>query len=248
MWNIEFCSPLLGDLEFALAAGDIVALVGKNGAGKSHLLNGLANFEAVQYTIKPSENGLENQQKAIKLSAKNCAYLPQHHALAFALSVKNILDMAFVQQCSFQQFQQWQATVLAELQLTQYSNRLYTQLSGGEKQRVQIARVLCQLAGTLENKVLLLDEPFAALDIDQQAKLITLLKKLAGKGLRMVIALHEIALLGIIANQCLLISAGNCQYCPIENLPEQALSNLFGLPVKRELRNGQLIFEPQFST
>ncbi len=88
-------------------------------------------------------------------------------------------------------------------------HRPYTQLSGGEKQRVQLARVLAQADAPIgSSRLLLLDEPTAALDLQHQRLVASVLRSLGDEGCAIVIVMHDFNLLGAIADQLLVLRAG----------------------------------------
>ena len=99
------------------------------------------------------------------------------------------------------------------LHIRDLAQRPYTALSGGEKQRTQLARVLSQLVcntqlDVYDNSVLLLDEPIAALDMPHQSLLMNLLQQLAAKGLTVLIVLHDVNLAATYADKIALLKAG----------------------------------------
>lgn len=198
---------LLSDISFALNGGEIHALLGPNGAGKSTLLKALSGDVVIaKGEISIDGEGLGSQTQ-LKL-AKKRAVLPQLNAMAFALSVEEIVAMgrnpyadsppAHNQQCV--------ANAMQQAQVQHLRQRAYPSLSGGEQQRTQLARVLAQ-----NTDILLLDEPLSALDIAQQLKIMNILQSLAKQGKAIVIVLHDINLALRYATHVTLLNEGRVQ-------------------------------------
>ena len=113
-------------------------------------------------------------------------------------------------------------------------HRPYTQLSGGEKQRVQLARALAQVdAPAGSERLLLLDEPTAALDLQHQKLVAQVLRKLAAEGCAVVIVMHDFNLLASIADQLLVLENGRvaAQGSPTEVMTPRVFHEVFGVDV-----------------
>ena len=154
---------ILHDVSLELKAGEILAVVGPNGAGKSSLVGLLAG------TSRPTLGSvtLDNQLYAdISLAARatRLAVLPQHTSLDFPFTVDEIIEMGRIPHGgNARMHAPMRAEIAALLGLEALRERVYTTLSGGEKQRTQIARVLCQLWDCLPASYFLFDEPTGAL-------------------------------------------------------------------------------------
>jgi iron complex transport system ATP-binding protein len=201
---------LLVDINLALQAGEILALAGPNGAGKSTLLKIIAG------DIQPSAGELNLGERplrdwSLQERAQHVAFLPQLSLLNFPYTVEEVILLGRTPHTSGRDID---AEILEQvLQLTDTGglrNRLYTQLSGGEKQRTQLARVFAQvwreesLAGTL----LLLDEPTSALDLAHQQQMLSAVHLLAQRGCAVVLVIHDLNLAASIADQILVMDDG----------------------------------------
>jgi iron complex transport system ATP-binding protein len=160
---------ILDDLNFTCRASEITAIVGENGAGKSTLLNCLAGVSKFAGELTLNQYPIESLSLATL--AKYRAVLPQSSSLNFPFSVHEVVRLAMSLGCLSQTEQEKIiADSLALVDATQFIDRDYLHLSGGEKQRVQLARVLAQLHAHdhHQNRFLFLDEPTSALDLKHQ--------------------------------------------------------------------------------
>ncbi|WP_227006648.1 heme ABC transporter ATP-binding protein [Shewanella donghaensis] len=185
--------PVLSDVNLQLKSGQVTALLGPNGAGKSTLLKSLCQ-EVTLSTGDISVYGEQLKSWDRQQLAKSLAVLPQHASLTFPFKVHEVVEMGLYPLTVNQQ--QGQAIVdekLEQVALTALKYRSYPTLSGGEKQRVQLARVLTQLAQAPENPILLLDEPTSALDLAQQHRVLSLAKSLAhDHHYAVIVVLHDL--------------------------------------------------------
>ena len=184
----------------ALVPGQITAITGPNGAGKSSLLLGLAGL------LPPTEGQVALQGQALAAMApaeraRALGYLPQSPDIAWDVAVDNLVALGRVP---------WRdrgtaevAAALAALDLEALRKRPVSRLSGGERARVLLARVL---AGT--PRWILADEPLAALDLAHQFRLIAHLKACAAAGQGVVIVLHDLALAMNHADRVLVLKDG----------------------------------------
>jgi iron complex transport system ATP-binding protein len=203
-------SPLLHGIHFDLQPGEILGVAGPNGAGKSTLLEVVAGIAA---TTK-GEVSLLSQPMArwsARERAQRLAVLPQLSLLSFPYTVEEVILIGRVPgNSSRQEDLTILRQVMAATDTTSLSGQLYTQLSGGEKQRVQLARVLAQIwhEHDMSDRVLLLDEPTTALDLTHQQQLLALLKELSDRGLAVIVTLHDFNLLAALAHRVLVIAGG----------------------------------------
>jgi iron complex transport system ATP-binding protein len=206
--------PILHNLSFVMQPGEVTVVLGPNGAGKSTLLRILSGEQA-----PAAGNFLLNDKNIQTLSlsqlARCRAVLSQQYMLNLPFCCEEIVmmgryphfnnrptnvDHAIVQQC------------MQEMQVAQFTGRLYQTLSGGEQQRVQMARVLAQLreagAADVTGKLLLLDEPTASLDCLHQQACLHKARDLAQHGYTVVIILHDLNLAAQFADNILLLKNG----------------------------------------
>ena len=222
---------ILHDISLVLKAGEVLAVVGPNGAGKSSLVGLLAG------TSRPTLGSvsLDNQGYAdISLAARatRLAVLPQHTSLDFPFTVDEIIEMGRIPHGgNARMHAPMRAEIAALLGLEALRERVYTTLSGGEKQRTQIARVLCQLWDCLPASYFLFDEPTAALDIAHQLVFMGLARQLARQGAGVLMVMHDINLAARYADRLLLLKDGEVMGLgtPAEVLTNEHVKAAFGV-------------------
>lgn len=195
---------LVRALDLAFEPGEIVAVLGKNGAGKSLLLTTLAGLRD---TARGSVTlgGVAIGEIARRSFARSLALLPQASDDVFPSSV---LETALIGRHPHVERFGWESRhdlavareALATMGLLDLADRDVLTLSGGERQRLAIAQVLAQDTG-----VLLLDEPTNHLDPQHQLEALDLFRNLAERGRCIVIALHDINYAARYADRCLLL-------------------------------------------
>lgn len=204
---------LLRDVSLRIQAGEVVAIIGANGAGKSTLLKTIAG------ELKPSAGNIFFNQRALTACksielAKVRGVLSQSVQLPFPMSVLETVLLgrfAFQMQESAEQSRQVAYWALQNIQLQDFIHRNITTLSGGEQQRVHLARVLTQVYETAfsQPKFLLLDEPVSSLDIAQQHHPLELIKKLTRKlQLGVLVILHDMNLAAQYADRVMMMKGG----------------------------------------
>ncbi len=124
------------------------------------------------------------------------------------------------------------------------ARRRYTALSGGERARVSLARVLAQSAGTV-----FLDEPTASLDLRHQEDVMRIAKGLAAEGRAVVVVLHDLSLASAYADRLALIAEGRLEAIgsPAEVLTEERIERVYGLKVELHLVSGRPVVVPSRS-
>ena len=185
---------LIRDINLDILEGDMVSIIGPNGSGKSTLIKLVSNELSANsgtIIIKDKLNSSWN----IKELSKFRAVLTQSGHLSFPFSTFDIIRMG---RYPFETNKVVNDKICIELidllDLNNQIDQVYTTLSGGEKQRVQLARVFAQIwsDNTYEGKILILDEPTSFLDIKHQYSLFKILKSLNSKGLTIMMVLHDI--------------------------------------------------------
>lgn len=201
---------LLKDITLTLEPGAVLGLAGPNGAGKSSLLQlicGDTRISAGQLNF----GGRPLPEWSPQDRAQHLAFLPQMSLLNFPYSVEEVVMLGRIPHCSGHQADR--VIVEQALRLTDtlpLRHRLYTQLSVGEKQRTQLARVFAQVCGeeSLVGRLLLLDEPTSALDLAHQQQVLMALRKLTQRGCSVVLVIHDLNLAASIADQILVLDKG----------------------------------------
>lgn len=190
----------LDGISAALQPGEITAICGPNGAGKSSLLQCLAG-------LLTADSGAVNLDEAPLFSlhprqrAQSIGYLPQSGEIAWDVSVRNLVALGRLPHGDRGEAQI--AAALRALDLESIQGRPVSTLSGGEKARALLARVL---AG--EPRWILADEPLAALDLGHQLHLIAHLRRAAQAGAGVVLVLHDLALAMNHADRVLVLDHG----------------------------------------
>ena len=179
---------VLKDISLQVPAGKFTVLLGKNGSGKSTLLkiiSGLLPFKTGAIEIL----GKDLNRLTLSERGKLIGYLPQFHNPVFPFTVEEVVltgRAAYVFSQPGKRDRDKADQAIAEVGLEPLRDRPYTELSGGERQLVMIARVLAQ-----EPRVILLDEPLSHLDLANQARFLNLVKKLTSRGLTVLAVLHD---------------------------------------------------------
>lgn len=203
-------TSLLEGINLEVEAGNILSIIGPNGAGKTTLLNTIRN------SIQPTSgqvllSGVKINQWANAELAKHFAVLPQQSLLNFPFAVEEVVSLGRIPHSSGNLVDGKIVEEVANLlDITHLFGRSYTRLSGGEKQRVQLARVMAQIwrAEDSGERLLLLDEPTNALDLGHQRQLMQLIRKFAQQGVAVVMVMHDIDLAASYSDEILALSCG----------------------------------------
>ncbi|MGE8941453.1 ABC transporter ATP-binding protein [Leptospira interrogans] len=197
------------DLDFHVAAGEVVALLGPNGGGKTTLLKTLLGLlSPLAGEILIDDRPL--QMLSTRERAQLVAYVPQVHAGTFAFAVEDIVLMGRSAHGNVftppsQRDREAAHHALERLELLHLSQRPYTMISGGERQLVLIARALAQ-----QPRFVVLDEPTANLDFGNQGKVMREIRALAASGLGVIFSTHDPNHALRHADHALLIRDGTC--------------------------------------
>ena len=201
-------SAILSAVDFQARAGAITAIVGPNGSGKTTLLRALTGEIAAEGEISLNGTRLAGTRPA-RLAAIR-AVLPQATPLAFPFLVGEVVRLGLTAGLSAHD-PNVAAQALAAVGLTGFANRFYQQLSGGEQQRVQLARVMAQVwvpLGPDGPRWLFLDEPVASLDIGHQLMVMNIARGYADAGGGVVAVMHDLNLTAMFADSVALLSEG----------------------------------------
>ena len=186
---------ILDDISLHIKSGDMVSIIGPNGSGKTTMLKAISN----EISITDGEINFINKNISdwdLNDFANKKAVLSQSNNLVFPFSVIDIVKMGrFPLKNKGNQIEENNLCkkILNIFDLDDYVNQNYITLSGGEKQRVQLARVIAQIwSDDYSKKILILDEPTSYLDIKHQHSLFQFLKELNKKGLTIIMVLHDL--------------------------------------------------------
>nr|WP_063052950.1 heme ABC transporter ATP-binding protein [Nocardia arthritidis] len=196
---------VLDGIDFEVVAGQVVALVGPNGAGKSTLLAALAG------ELAPGAGAVELDGRPLAHwtpldMARRRAVLPQTHTVGFPFTAREVVAMGrapWVRTERRELDEEQIAAAMAATDVEHLATRSFPTLSGGERARVALARVLAQDTATL-----LLDEPTAALDLGHQEAVLRLAAARAADGAAVVVVLHDLGIAAAYADRVAVLDAG----------------------------------------
>lgn len=239
-WGPPGHAPIVSGVDFAVSPGAMLAIVGPNGAGKSSLLRCLYRFHrpgAGQVCL----DGADIWSLSPRDCARRVATVLQEGASDFGLSVAEIVELGLIPHQSGLGTEDFTAVeqALELMGLAHLAGRDFATLSGGEKQRVMIARALVQ-----RPDLIILDEPTNHLDIRHQLEVLALLSRLPAT---VVVSLHDLALASAHADAVLVLEAGRqlALGAPLDVLTPEAIRDTFavGTVIDRHPTTGQ----PRFS-
>jgi len=180
---------LLNDVSVVARRGEVLGLIGPNGAGKSTLLSVLSG-DLIPFSGSVSICGYDPAQASALELAKSRSVMLQDVSVSFAFLVRDVVSMGRRPWARMDQSVRDDAIIdaaLAATEVSHLSDRDIMTLSGGERARVALSRVLAQ-----QTPVVLLDEPTAALDIGHQEQALGLVRALAKNGAAVIVVLHDL--------------------------------------------------------
>jgi len=223
-------NEVLSKVNFRAEPGTLVSIAGPNGSGKTTLLRALSR--EIDYLGEINFDGDNLTGLSEKRLAKRRAILSQTTELAFPFTVLEVVQMAD------QHPQSERAShALHRVGLQGFESRFYQELSGGEKQRVQLARVLVQVwQPVLNGKAnwLFLDEPISSLDIGHQIEVMQIAREYANAGGGVICVMHDLNLAAMFSDSIALFEKGHLliQDSPETVLTDETLSRAYQWPVR----------------
>ena len=223
-------APVLRSVSFAARAGHVTGLVGPNGAGKSTLLRAMAGVlhpDAGSVRLGADDlSALPARERA-----RQVAYLPQHEAAHPFTALETVLMARYPHLSRFAlegaDDRRLAREAMARTETERFEHRQLDRISGGERQRVLLARTLAQQA-----RVLLLDEPVASLDLRHQLTAMEALRsEVSGGEVAVVVALHDVWLASRYCDRLTLLSDGRvaAEGTPAEVFTLQRFREVFGV-------------------
>lgn len=203
---------ILQGICFSAAPGTLTAVVGPNGSGKSTLMKAMCRDYEYGGAVRLNDRDLAELTPAQAAALR--AVLPQASTLPFPFTVHEVVAMGLTAGrpgVPREMLRRLPADALAAVDLPGFSGRFFGELSGGEQQRVHLARVLCQVwVPVLEGvpRYLFLDEPVSSLDIKHQLMIMDVARRFADAGGGVVAILHDLNLAAMYADQILAIRQG----------------------------------------
>ncbi|WP_171162075.1 heme ABC transporter ATP-binding protein [Streptomyces sp. I05A-00742] len=221
---------VLDGVDLSVGAGEVVALVGPNGAGKSTLLAALAHDLPVEAGEVRVDGRPAADWSAGELALRR-AVLPQSAQLSFPFAVEEVVRMGRAPWAGTAGEDEDEEAVREAMDLTEvagFASRSFAALSGGERARVALARVLAQ-----RTSLLLLDEPTAALDLRHQELVLRLCRERAAAGVAVVVVLHDLGLAGAYADRVAVLHGGRtaADGPPAEVFDPELLGRVYAHPV-----------------
>lgn len=227
--------PILKKVNLQANVGELLAIIGPNGAGKSTLIKLLCGeIKAAQQHIVLA--GKDLSQYSLKEMALKRAVLTQANDVSVNFTVKELVTMG-----RYPHFDVNPSTIdleiidqaLHEMGITHFSDRSYHSLSGGEKQRVQLARVLAQIYES-DDAILFLDEPINGLDMQYQQIILDKARQMADRGWTVVCILHDINFAARYADKILILKQGEVKYygTPSETITAENMLETYQTRVK----------------
>lgn len=197
---------IIDNISFSVFEQDFISIIGPNGSGKSTLLK-LISGDIKSDSGQISILGKNQYDWDILELANYRSVLPQFNNLSFPFKVLDVIKMGRYPIINKHNENNIYQELLDVFDLNELSEQIYTTLSGGEKQRVQLARVISQIWSkqSYKGKFLILDEPTSFLDIKHQLSLFKFLKILNKNGLTIIMVLHDISQAIFNANKIMLL-------------------------------------------
>lgn len=202
--------PIIDGVSFTASAGSLTAIIGPNGSGKTTLIRALSGDLPYTGTVRIGGRNCRDF-KPWQMAALR-AILPQATTLAFPFTVREIVRLGLTTgRPNTGAAGDLAETALERVDLAGFGGRFYQELSGGEQQRVQLARVLCQVWQPVLDGVprwLFLDEPVSSLDIKHQLIIMEIAADFARRGGGVVAILHDLNLAAMFADNLLVMRRG----------------------------------------
>lgn len=230
---------VLRGIDLELRTGEWLGLIGPNGSGKSTLLRSLVGLVPSTGSVETGTGGPPGPT--------DLSLMPQSPELPVGMTVVEYVllgrtaHLGWLRQESAAD-RRVATEVLRRLRLTSFAGRPVRRLSGGEAQRVVIARALAQ-----QSPVLLLDEPTSALDLGHQVEVLELVDELRHEdGLTVVAAMHDLGTAARYSDRLALLDHGSLAAvgAPREVLSEELVSRVYGHPVRVHELDGHLVVTP----
>jgi iron complex transport system ATP-binding protein len=236
---------VLDAIDVTLGGGALIGVIGPNGAGKSTLARALLGLLAPD-TGNVTLDGADVSGLASGMLARQVAYLPQSYAVHWPLSVARLVGLGRLPHLGpFSRIapvdQEAIAAALRDTDTEHLAHRTATELSGGERARVMLARALATGAPAL-----IADEPLTALDPGHQLEIMALLQAQARAGMLVVVVLHDLGLAARFCDRLLLLDGGRlvADGAPGDVLTDAALAQVYGITAWRGTLDGQPLLVP----
>ncbi len=236
---------VLSGVDLDIGAGALVGVIGPNGAGKSTLARAmLALVPAAEGSV--AIDGTDVTRKARPALARRVAYLPQGQELHWPLSVERLVGLGRLPHLApFSRIGAADQTAIdaamIETGVESLRDRIATELSGGERARVMLARALATQAPAL-----IVDEPLASLDPGHQIEVMTLLAARARAGALVLVVLHDLAAAARYCDRLVVVHDGRivADGAPGAVLTDELLASVYGISAWRGEADGAPLLVP----
>lgn len=224
---------VLHDLNFSIPDNTLVNVLGPNGVGKSTLFRCILCLNS-NWTGTITVNGRNLKELSIRERAGEIAYIPQSHSSTYDYDVLNVVLMSagggiglFSSPKRMHVERAWEA--LERVGIAHLGHRPYTQISGGERQLVLIARAIAQNARTI-----IMDEPTSALDYGNTVRVLSTVRQLAREGMSIVQSTHQPDQAFLYADETLVINEGRVHAFgdPKDVITEELVSTIYNVDVE----------------
>lgn len=230
--------PALKDVELEMGLGEVLSIVGPNGSGKTTLI------KCINRILKTKHNtvlidGKDTGKIGLRELSKMMGYVPQNSTSTFPFTVFDIVLLGrrpYIHWSLGERDKEIVAEILRFLGIDKLAMRHFDELSGGEQQKVVIARALAQ-----QPQILLLDEPTSNLDIKHQLEILCMLRGLAqSKHCSVIVAMHDLNLASRFSDRMLILKQGRifAVGTPASVLTEENIESVYG--VKSQVTNSVL--------
>ena len=225
---------ILQDCSLVVSPGRFTAVAGPNGAGKTSLLR-IMSHEITKHSGNVLLNGMNVTDMRHKELSEQRAVLPQHTTVNFPFTIEQIVEIGrYPHRTTRTENEKIIDEVMLCTNVYHLKGRLYQSLSGGEQQRVQMARVMAQIWDEREQaRFLLLDEPTSSLDLAQQHSLLELIRDLCRRNIGVLSIIHDLNLAAQYADEVIFLKEGKTTaYGSVSNvMTKEIIEETFGHPV-----------------
>lgn len=234
---------VLKDINLSAQKGELITLIGPNGSGKSTLLKCINHYlKADQGEIRIQNQPIKNYNK--RELAKIIAYVPQAAEMNFNLNVFETILMGRKPHSSWKAGdtdKKIAAKIIARMGLEEIAFKAINNLSGGQRQKVYIARAAAQKAD-----LILLDEPTNNLDLKHQLEIFNLIRKEVKNGKTAIVTMHDLSLVSRFSDRIIMLKEGRIFSDGNEtSLSAAKINSVYGVEVSLKEHNGKKIIIPE---
>ncbi|MGM0601796.1 MAG: ABC transporter ATP-binding protein [Bacillota bacterium] len=234
---------ILKDINFELKKGELLTLIGPNGSGKSTILKCINSYlKAKKGTVELFDKEINSYSR--EELARIIAYLPQKDSYNFPLNVFETVLMGRKPHSRWkikEEDKKITAALISELGLEKIAFKNINNLSGGQQQKVFIARMMAQ-----KPEIILLDEPTNNLDLRHQLEIFKLVEEQTEKGISAVITMHDLSLVSRYSDKIIMLREGKVFASGGKDiLTEANIREVYGVQVSLRRHNGNMIIIPE---